>query len=315
MLSITAVNLSAIDLNLFLVLHAVLEERSATRAAKRLNVTQSAVSNALARLRGALGDPLVVRHGRGLVATPRALELAPAIAAAIAGLAGAVDRGRGFVPAACTRTFTIAAADNHQISETAGIAAAFARTLPRAALRVVSADVLAASNGLASGEIDAAFVPAMLPVDAVYRSTPAFTEHGCIVVRRDHPGVGRTITKRQFNQLGHIDVEVALGKLGVVHRAAAQHWQRAGLERRVAITVPSFTVAAMMASRTDLVAGLPSRAAATLCKLFHLKALRSAFALPALEMALLWHERTDADPGAAYMRALVLDVARRKVSS
>jgi DNA-binding transcriptional LysR family regulator len=315
MVSITAVNLSAIDLNLFVVLHAVLEERSATRAAKRLNVTQSAVSNALARLRGALGDPLVVRHGRGLVATPRGLELAPVVAAALAGLDGAVDRGRGFRPGECTRTFTIAAADNHQISETAGIAAAFARRLPRAALRVVSADVLAASNGLASGEIDAAFVPAIMPVEPVYRSAPAFAEHGCIVVRKDHPSVGRTITKRQFNQLGHIDVEVALGKLGVVHRAAAQHWKAAGLDRRVAITVPSFTIAAMMASRTDLVAGLPGRAAATLCKAFGARAVRSAFALPSIEMALLWHERTDADPGAAYMRALVLDVARRKVSS
>jgi DNA-binding transcriptional LysR family regulator len=75
---IMAVNLSSIDLNLFLVLHAVLEERSATRAAARLNVTQSAVSNALARLRRLLDDPLVVRHGRGVVPTPRAESQIPA---------------------------------------------------------------------------------------------------------------------------------------------------------------------------------------------------------------------------------------------
>src|SRR4051794_27469274 len=110
-------NLAALDLNLFLVLHTVLEEQSATQAAKRLNVTQSAVSNALARLRTLLGDPLVVRSGRGLVATPRGAELAPIVAQMFAQLSAAVDRGPGFAPEASTRTFTLAAADNHQASE------------------------------------------------------------------------------------------------------------------------------------------------------------------------------------------------------
>src|SRR5262245_65238063 len=103
--TIMDVNLSALDLNLFLVLHTVLEERSATRAAARLHVTQSAVSNALARLRELLGDPLVVRRGRGLVPTPRAEELAPLLREATERLALAVDR-RGFIAADTTRTST-----------------------------------------------------------------------------------------------------------------------------------------------------------------------------------------------------------------
>jgi DNA-binding transcriptional LysR family regulator len=118
-----SVNLSAIDLNLFLVLHAVLEERSATRAAARLHVTQSAVSNALARLRQLLGDPLVVRSGRGLVPTPRAEQLAPLLREATDRLAQAVDR-RGFVAAESTRTFTIALADSHQACDVPRIARA-----------------------------------------------------------------------------------------------------------------------------------------------------------------------------------------------
>src|SRR5215471_12294499 len=130
MLSNTVMNLSAVDLNLFVVLHAVLEEQSATRAAKRLNVTQSAVSNALARLRTVLGDPLFVRRGRGLVPTPRAEELAPILAQAMGHLERAVDQGQAFVPEASTRTFTLAAADNHQTSEGARIAEAFAKKVP-----------------------------------------------------------------------------------------------------------------------------------------------------------------------------------------
>ncbi|HEY1697068.1 MAG TPA: LysR family transcriptional regulator [Polyangiaceae bacterium] len=302
-------NLSALDLNLFVVLHAVLEEGSATRAAKRLNVTQSAVSNALARLRGALGDPLVVRRGRGLVATPRAAELAPVVAQAIEHLEAAIDQGKGFTPAETTRTFTIAAADNHQTSEAPRIAAAFTRSLPRASLRMVSADYLAASDGLASGEIDLTFAPSLL-VGPGYRGERVFSERAALVVRRDHPRVRGKITPRLFDELGHVDVEVALGKPGVGHHAAERHWRSLGLTRRVAVTVPYFTTAAMMASRTDFVAGLPSRAAKVLCEMLPVKVAPASFALPSIGVSIFWHERTDADPGARFFRRLVADAVK-----
>ncbi|MEO7734092.1 MAG: LysR family transcriptional regulator [Kofleriaceae bacterium] len=305
---ITFMNLSAIDLNLFAVFHAVLEERSATRAAKRLNVTQSAVSNALARLRLVLGDPLFVRNGRGIVPTRRAEELAPSIAEAIGRLQAAVDRGNAFDPDASTRTFTIAAADNHQAREIPLIAHAFARHLPRARLRAVSADVLAATDGLATGAIDAAFVPAQL-VPPGFHALPVFAERAALVVRRDHPRVGpRTkLTPALFNELPHIDVEVALGRTGIGHRHAEQHWQRHGLTRSVAVTVPYFSTAAMIAAQTDCIAGLPSRAAELFCRLLPLRVARATFPLPSIGIVLSWHDRTDADAGARYVRQLVAD--------
>jgi DNA-binding transcriptional LysR family regulator len=110
-----ASSLAGIDLNLFLVLHAVLSEWSVTRAAQKLHVTQSAVSNALARLRELLGDPLFVRHGRGLVPTPRAQELAPLMQRAMGELQAAVD-GSAFVPAQSTRRFTLAWSDAQAIA-------------------------------------------------------------------------------------------------------------------------------------------------------------------------------------------------------
>ncbi|HEY6463471.1 MAG TPA: LysR family transcriptional regulator [Polyangiaceae bacterium] len=302
-------NLAALDLNLFVVLHAVLEEGSATRAAKRLNVTQSAVSNALGRLRVALGDPLVVRHGRGLVATPRAAELAPFVGQAIEHLEAAIDHGRSFVPAESTRTFTIAAADNHQTSEAPRIAAAFARGLPRASLRLVSADYLAASDGLATGDIDLTFSPSSL-VGPGHRGEHVFDERASLVVRRDHPRVRGKMTPRLFNELGHIDVEVALGKKGVGHHGAERHWRSVGLTRRVAVTVPYFTTAAMMASRTELVAGLPSRAAKVLCEILPVKIAPATFPLPSIGISLLWHERTDADPAARFFRRLVAEAVK-----
>lgn len=311
-----AVNLSAIDLNLLLVLHAVLEERSATRAARRLNVTQSAVSNALARLRTALGDPLVVRQGRGLAPTPRAAEIQPLLLEAVTRLEQVVDR-RGFVPEASTRTFTIALADNHQACEAPPIAAAFAAALPRASLRIVSPDYLVATDGLAAGDVDAAFAPEQA-VTAGQRSAFVFEEQAALVVRRDHPRVRGRLTREAFNALPHMNVQVALGRTGAGHRIAEAHWQAHGLQRRVVLTVPYFMTAALAAASTDAVAGLPERLARLCCRMLPLKIVPTSFPLPRMNTVMVWHERTDADPGARYFRQLVIDAVggapRRRTS-
>jgi len=304
-----SVNLSSIDLNLFLVLHAVLEERSATRAAARLHVTQSAVSNALARLRDLLGDPLVVRHGRGLAPTPRAEELAPLLRDATARLALAVDR-RAFVPSETTRTFTIALADSHQACEVPRIARAFAARMPRATLRVVSADYLAAGDGLASGDVDAAFAPEQA-VQPGLRAAPLFEEQGVLVVRRNHPRVRGRMTRELFNDLPHVDVHVVLGRPGVGHRVAERVWERARVRRRVVVTVPYFMVAAMCAAETDCVAALPDRIAALCVRLLPVKRVEASFPLPRMNTVMVWHERTHADPGARAFRDLVIETARR----
>src|SRR5215510_12950666 len=127
-------NIGAIDTNLLLVLHLVLQERSATRAARRLHLTQSAVSNALGRLRTRLGDRLVVRTGRGLAPTPRAEAMAPLLAAAFGELERAVGR-EGFDASTCTRTFTFA--DSEEFSQLPRLARLFEERLPRATLDLV----------------------------------------------------------------------------------------------------------------------------------------------------------------------------------
>lgn len=304
-----SVNLSTIDLNLFLVLHAVLEERSATRAAARLHVTQSAVSNALARLREILGDPLVVRSGRGLVPTPRAEELAPLLREATDRIALALDR-RGFVPEESARTFTIALADSHQMCEVPHIARAFARRLPRATLRVVSADYLAATDGLAKGDVDLAFVPEPA-VQPGMRSRALFEERAALVVRRDHPRVRRRMTRELFNELPHIDVHVVLGRPGTGHRVAERGWEQARVRRRVVLTVPYFMTAALAAAATDCVAGLPDRMAALCTRILPLKTVTATFPLPSIATVMAWHERTEADPGARTLREVVSEAVAR----
>jgi DNA-binding transcriptional LysR family regulator len=306
MLFITTMNIEALDLNLLAVLHAVLEEGSATGAAKKLHVTQSAVSNALARLRQTLGDPLVVRNGRGLVPTPRGAELGPAIAGALAQLAAAIERGRGFVAEESTRTFTFAAADSNQVTDVPKIAALFARRLPKASLRVVSGDYLIASDGLATGVVDATIAPTDGLRDD-YRSAPVLPEAAALLVRKGHPLARERITPKAYAALGHIDIEVALGRPGTGHKLAMAEFRRLGLTRRASMRVPYFSTAALIASQTDLVASVPRRAGELFVEMLPLRFLETTFTIRPMPMSLVWHERTHADSGARYFRELVLD--------
>ena len=235
--------------------------------------------------------------------TPRAEELEPLLREATERIALALDR-RGFRPDECTRTFTIALADSHQVCEVPRIARAFARRLPRASLRVVSADYLVATDGLAKGDVDLAFVPEAA-VQPGMRSSALFEERAALVVRRDHPRVRRRMTRELFNELPHIDVHVALGRPGTGHRVAQRGWEQARVRRRVVLTVPYFMTAALAAAATDCVAGLPDRMAALCTRILPLKTVSATFPLPSIKTLMVWHIRTDADPGALTFRQVV----------
>jgi DNA-binding transcriptional LysR family regulator len=199
-MSITAMNIASIDANLLLVLHLVLQEGSATRAARRLHLSQSAVSNALARLRTRLEDPLVVRTGRGLAPTPRAERMAPLLSAAFADLERALGR-ESFDPLTCTRTFTFA--DSEEFSQLPQLARIFEERLPRATLDlVVSEDPLAA---LSAGRADVVLGPQGIRGPGLYRRV-LYQERAARVVRRGHPASRRAA--RRTPDLPQIAVEV-----------------------------------------------------------------------------------------------------------
>ena len=308
-------NLASVDLNRLLVLHAVLSERSVTRAAAALHVTPSAVSNALARLRATFDDPLLVRRGRGLVPTPRATALAPQLADAMAAMARVVDDQSNFDPARSTRTFTLACSDAEQISEVPRIAAALARQLPNARLRVMSVDQLESTGGLAGGEADAAIAPAHGPQQDAH-AADLYEEEGVLVVRKGHPRVRRRMSKELFNTLRHIDILLALGGPGIGHRIVEEFFASHGLHRDIAISVPSFAAAAAIAAQTDWVAGMPRRMAAVFLRQMPLSTV--ALPVPPLpfRIQLVWHERTHTDAGARFFRSVVLAAvqSRRAVS-
>lgn len=307
---LTVMNLSQLDLNLLLVLDAVLQHGSVAVAAQQLHVTPPAVSNGLARLRTALDDPLFVRRGRGLVATPRALRLQPELQKALAALKSALGEER-FEPRSSTRTFTVAMADGDQLALLPEIARAFMRALPRARLSAISIDALIASGGLAGPLAELAIAP-KLP-DPELRWLPLYETDAVVVARKGHPELParKLIAPELFRRLRHVDTHLALGKPGVGHKGAEDAFARAGLTRDVAVAVPTFSAAGLVVARTDLIAALPRRVAEALCGMLPLRVLELRGA-PHIPLGLTWHERVHEDPGSAFVRALIAKAVGRR---
>ncbi|QRK10230.1 LysR family transcriptional regulator [Archangium violaceum] len=295
-----SIPIASLDLNLLLMLHTVLTERSVARAAERLHVTPSAISNGLARLRSALGDPLVTRKGRGIVPTPRAVALAPAIARGLRELELAIHEAP-FEPASCTRSFTLAVADAGQLTWVPRIAASMAAEMPKAHLSVVGIDSLVSLGDLTSSAVD-------LHIGLAGRGSglhiaPLLDERTVLVARRAHPALGKRLSARELGTLRHVGVEMVPGKgfrdlVGVAYA-------RSGVRRQLAMTVPSFTAAAAVVAATDLVATLPESLFAGLGTRLGVRTVNAPVPAHSVKIAMCWHDRTHADPAARGFRELV----------
>ncbi len=293
-------SLSQIDLNLLVVLETVLAERSVARAARRLHVTPSAISNALARLRHTLGDPLVTRSGRGVVPTPRAAALAPVLERALRDIDRALH-GDAFDPASATGPFTLAMADAGQVVQAPRLASDFAANMPHATLRIVGIDTLVSSGGLAGTEVDLA-VAALPEGSTGVHTQPLYEERSVLVARVGHPLTGATVSKRELCSLRHVEVHVAPGR---GYRGLAAAYERLGIAREVVLVVPSFVAAAAVVSRTDLGATLPESFVAHLGPALGVCVLTASAPRVSVAIKLAWHDRTDHDASMGAFRRIV----------
>lgn len=307
--NITVVNLSAVDLNLLVVLDAVLAERSVARAAARLHVTPPAVSNALARLRVLLGEPVVARSGRGIVPTPRALALAPELARALS----AIDHllhGSAFDAARARPTLTLALADAGQIARLPGLATRLASAMPCARLRVVNVDTMLALGGLAGTEVDVAIGVAD-PAPGIRRQV-LYAEQTVVVARRGHPRIGARVGAKLLAAERWVDVQVALGKGS---RSLSRALAKLGIERDLAATAPSFVAALAMVGATDWITAIPRSVVAGVGASFDVRVVETPLAPEPTPMFLSWHERTHADPARVLLRELVVASASAGAAS
>jgi DNA-binding transcriptional LysR family regulator len=298
-------NLSNVDLDLFVVLQAVLEEGSATRAAARLHVTRPAVSNALARLRRLLNDPLVVRTARGLVPTPRAKEIAPLVASALEQLGAVVDNATEFDPSASTKRFTIACSDNEQVTVLPDVIEAFRRQLPLASLRVMNVDQMLATDALATGEVDV-MIGTVPTVPPILRAELLFTDRLVCIARKGHEAVKRgRLTSDQLWALSHVDVSLLNGRPTFGSRLRDSVHASQGRTARVALTAPNFLFAAASVSRTDWLAVIPATLATALTARLPIQIIEMPIDVPSIPTHLVWHVRSDQDRGGRLLRTLI----------
>ena len=283
------------DLNLLVPLDVLLAEGSVAAAARRLRLSPSAMSRALARLREATGDPLLVRAGRGLVPTPRALELrgrvGQLVEEGIAMLrpAAALDLGR------LERTFTLRTREGFVDNFGAELVARVAAAAPGVRLFFMP-KLDKSSTLLREGAVDLETGVVTETTSPELRAQILFRDHAVGVVRPGHPFCQGELTPERYASGGHVAVSRRGEAKGRVDQALAE----LGLERSIATLVGSFAAALALARSSDLIATVPEKHTGNLRDGLFSFAL--PFATPEIPVYLLWHPRLDADPAHRWLR-------------
>jgi DNA-binding transcriptional LysR family regulator len=258
MMSMHQIDLSRVDLNLLVVFEALMLERHVGRAAKRLSLSQSAASHALGRLRVLFEDPLFVRNPRGIEPTSRGRELDPLIADALAQMRAVLSPKASFDPAKLRRTFTVATHDYAMAVLMPSLIADLRQQAPAVDLRCVSIPPGKVLEGLDRGELDFA-LGGFVGVHAERISrTHLFADEFVGVARRHHPLLRNDhMTLDDFVSVPHVVMAPMGADRGDIDQALARH----GVERRVAVTTPSFLALPFIVEKADVIGVLPKRLA------------------------------------------------------
>ena len=289
------------DLNLLITLDVLLTEGSVARAAQRLHLSPSAMSRALARLRETTGDPLLVRAGRGLVPTPRALALREQVGRLVQE-AHAVLRPAQFLDMAqVQRTFTLRTSEEFVENFGPALLARIAQHAPGVRLRFVnktdkdSTLLREGSVDLETGVVDPTSSPEVL-------TQALFRDRLVGVVRSGHPLSQGDASVQCYAKGQHVYVSRRGQNRGQIDDAL----QAQGLTRHISTIVAGFSTAIALARDTDLIASVPERYTA------HQRAGLHSFALPlelpTFTVAMLWHPRLDADLAHRWLRGCLREV-------
>jgi DNA-binding transcriptional LysR family regulator len=302
-------NIRKIDLNLLVVLDALLDERNVTRAATRLGYTQPTISGMLTRLRDLFGDPLFVRTQRGLLATPRAQALAIPLKQLLADSQFLVARD-AFDPASAEMTFNISSNDYMQHALLVPFIKLLRREATQIQLAIAPPIIEGLSEALARGQIDLAltipeFAMSDLPSRLLYR------ERYVVAVRRQHPlATPKAMTAERFCSYDHVLVSPTGGSFdGPTDRALA----RLRLRRKVRYSVPSFLLLPDILQTDNLVALVPSGLLRENDK--RLAVLKSPVEVPGFDVIAVWHPRVDKDIAHRWLRGRLAAMAKDAVSN
>ncbi len=294
-----------VDLNLLVALDALLVERSVSRAAVRLHLSQPATSALLARLRELFGDPLLLRSARGMLPTPRALELLAPIKQVLDEIDAIIQPRAAFDPDSAEHTFTLSASDYVEYALLPTLVDYLERNAPRVRLEVRPLDLQTVAKQMEIGDVDLC-ITGLLNAPAGMHETTLYTERIVSVVRRNHPDVGEKLTLETFCRLEHITVSVQGSSFSArIDEALAI----LGRRRYARLAVQHFLLVPEIVARSDMISALPERLALGYAS--KLRILEPPIELAALSVGQVWHERNQREPAQIWLREVVLKLAQK----
>lgn len=292
-------SLHNVDLNLFLVFDAIYQQRNLTRASEVLCMSQPAVSNALARLRESLNDPLFVRAPGGMRPTPMAENIIDQVQQGLKLFDSSVHAGSTFNPQSSQKTFRLSMNDMAQSRVLPELLTILKRIAPGVGLECYYVSRENLEKELASGEVDLALDVPLVSGPKICMQ-PLIQERYVCAVRQDHPEVHDDISLEKYLALDHIQVSNRRTGSGYEDFAL----QRLGLQRQIKLRVPHFQVAAKLVPSCDMILTLPFN----LAQDYDLKILELPFPLTELDWSLYWHNSTDQDQANKWLRELLCDI-------
>ncbi len=290
------------DLNLLIAFDVLLIERNVTRAAQRLNMTQSAMSAALKRLRESLNDEILVLHGKKMIPTPRAMALAPEIAATVHSLRSLIASATAFEPKTSSRRFRIAASDYITSVLLAPLLGRLQVDAPGVEFEICLPDNTS-SKAMDDGELDLLLSPEQF-ISPEYPSELLFTERHVVIGCSSNPVLKKPLSMEDFFACGHVAVQIQ-GRLTFIE--AALH--AADDRRHIEIITPSFIQAPWMVRNTSRLALMHERLADLLAEPLSLTVAECPLDLPTMREMMQYHSARANDPGLSWLREQLLAAA------
>ena len=293
-------NLNAVDLNLLVVFKHLLVERSVSRVAEVMNLSQPAVSNALARLRKLLGDPLFLRTPAGMVPTPFAEQLSEAVTDALGMIHNALNQRDTFEPATSQRAFVIGITDIGEIYFLPPLMDRLKRDAPNVTVSTVRNTNMNLKDAMEAGTVDLAI--GLLPqLTAGFYQRRLFQQPYVCLMRQGHKLAKKKMSLPEFSAAEHLLVISE----GTGHGKVDEILKRSGIERRVTLTVPHFVAVGHILQTTDMLATVPDRLAERMIQPFALVSVPHPANIPDVAINVFWHGKFHSSPANQWLRGVV----------
>ena len=294
-------DLKGIDLHLLACLDALVSEGSVTRAAERMQLSQPAMSQTLNRLRDLFRDPLLVRTGRGMVATPRALELRGVVRDTLRAFTQALSDGSEFDAGTTQARLTLAVTDYTVSILMPHLLPLLRREAPGLQLVLVTPDHNRMREWLENGDVDL-MMGYLRELSEGLRAVELYRDQMCCLASAQHPSIRGNIELDAFIASGHVCRGNASTSQFAVEEAIEQALERIGRHRRVMLRTQSAFGMAQAVAHSDLLGCMANIGAPVYANILGLQVLKLPFEVPPLSVSMVWHERTHRQPAAKWLR-------------